>query len=86
MFGIGHLLKKVQSRQGKADFMSGIVCMAVKDVVGFDIKSTNIKIQVQNIYLNGVSQTLRSEIFIKKAAILNLINKKQDSIVFLDIK
>ena len=86
MFGIGHLLRKVQSRQGKVDFISGIICGAMKDVTKFDIRHENIKIQGQNIYINGVSQTLKSEIFIKKSLVLKIINTKQESVVFLDIK
>jgi len=86
MFGIGHLLRKVQSRQGKADFILGILCTTIRDVIGFEVKPENIKVQGQYIYLNGVNQSLRSEIFMKKSSILNMINKEQDSVVFIDIK
>ena len=86
MFGIGHLFKKMQNRQMREYFVRDIVRQVVKEVVGVDVLTENVQIKESTISMINASNTLKSEVYIKKQRILKLVNEKQDIIVVNDIR
>jgi len=86
MFGIGHLLNKFQSRQGRKLVLIEAIRVAVKEIASCEVWVEDIKISGSTVILSGLSATARSEIFIKKAQILKLINSRQDSLKVTDLR
>jgi hypothetical protein len=86
MFGIGHLLKKTQNRQTREFFVREIVRSVLKEVVGIDISIENIKVKESVANLANVSQSAKSEIYIKKRQLLKLINERQNISAITDLR
>ena len=86
MFGIGHLLKRVQNRQTREIFVCDAVRNTLKEQIKVDIPLENIKLKDSTISFINIGQVARSEIFIKKHQLLKSINSVQDIITITDFR
>ncbi|MEI7462823.1 MAG: hypothetical protein WCK03_00315 [Candidatus Taylorbacteria bacterium] len=86
MFGIGHLLRKIQNRQSSEVFVSDIVRLVLKEEFNRDILLNDIKIKGSVVTILNIGQTMKSEIFIRKQLLLKKINEKQQVLLVIDLK
>ncbi len=86
MFGIGHLLRKIQNRQSSEVFVSDIVRLVLKEEFNRDILLDDIKIKGSVVTILNIGQTMKSEIFIRKQLLLKKINEKQQVLLVIDLK
>jgi hypothetical protein len=86
MFGIGHLLKKVQNRQTREYFVRDIVRGVLKEVINSDVLVENIKLKESAIQLLNLTQGAKSEVYMKKQQILKLVNERQDIVKVVDLR
>ena len=77
MFDIAKYLEKFKLMSHSRGFLRNSVADAVKEVCGIDIDP--IKIEVKN-YIARINEKpiIKTEIFIKKTKILDILNKKTD--------
>lgn len=81
MRNIGEFFRKIQNRQAASFFLQKIVSEVLKDVANIEVSENNVVISRSEIILKGISQSAKSEIFIKKEKILKEINKRQDKVI-----
>ncbi|GEM_PF-602453 len=86
MFNISQFLNRIRGTQGKQILQRNIVRNVVLKNIGIDIPAENITIKSAVIFLNNISQSAKSAVYVKKQIILNEINKGQDTIIVRDIK
>jgi hypothetical protein len=86
MFGIGHLLKRMQNRQTREYFVRERVREAVREATKVDIIVENIKINGSVVSFLNLNQSAKSEVYIKKQQLLKLINSLQDIVVVTDLR
>ncbi|MBU6232400.1 MAG: hypothetical protein KGI45_03355 [Patescibacteria group bacterium] len=86
MQGIGEFFKRIQGAIGKEIAVRNMIREAIKKRTGADIDIGSIKLKNGIVELSGVSQSLRSAIFIKKQAILGDIDSAQSAIRVSDIR
>ena len=86
MFNIKDFFKRVQNTQAGNFLLQSIVSDAVKKVASVEVLPINITISSSKVILGGISQAARSEIFIKKEAILREINTLQGSRKITEIR
>ena len=86
MFGIEHLLKKMQNRQTREFFVREAIKDALKSTTNIEVSIEDIKIIGSTVTFLNLSQTAKSEIFIKKQTILSAVNSKQDIVKIMDLK
>ena len=85
-FNISQLLNKIRSVQAKGALERSIVHDSLLKNIGIDIPIPNISIKSMIVTLKNISQSAKSAIYIKKQAILEDINKGQESIIARDIR
>jgi len=70
MFNISKFFSRINSSFGKEIILRTAICSAIKKHTGIDIQIGDLTIKSGIVNVNGVSQSARSAIFIKKQAIL----------------
>lgn len=85
-FNISQLLNKIRSIQAKGALQRKIVHDSILKNIRLDIPIENISIKSTIITLKNISQSAKSEIYIKKQVILEDINKDQKIVVARDIR
>jgi hypothetical protein len=86
MFGISEFFKKIQGSYTKEILIRNAIKEAILHQTGADIPITAVIFKSDTVMLTGVSQSLKSAIYIKKQAILKEIADKQDVRVVNDIR
>ena len=86
MFGIGEFFKRVQGTYSKEILLRTNIVSAIKKLTGAEIGLDNIILKSGVVTLNGVSQALKSTVYIKKQAILKEINERQVGTVIKDMR
>lgn len=66
--------------------MRDIIRGVLKDAINCDVLVENIKVKESTISLLNLTQTAKSEIYIKKQKILKLVNERQDTVKFTDMR
>ena len=85
-FNISQLLNKIRNVQAKRALQVNIVCDSIMKNIGIDISISNISIKSTIVTLKNISQSAKSAVYIKKQAILDDINKGQESVIARDIR
>ncbi len=80
MFDIAKYLEKFRTMSNSRNFLRNSVAEAVKEVCNIDIEPN--KIEVKN-YIARINEKpiIKTEIFLKKTKILNLLDKKTGSMI-----
>ena len=86
MFGIGEFFKKIQSSYTKEIFARSVIKGSVKKFTGADIPLESVSIRDGVATLRGISQSLRSAIYIKKQAIIDDMTATQGMKNVTDIR
>jgi hypothetical protein len=85
MLNIGQFFKKIQNRQTKELFARTAAKEAIQEQSGVVVRVEDMSFKAGALVLKGLSQGARSQIFIKKQAILEQIRAKQQIKVITDI-
>jgi RAB protein geranylgeranyltransferase component A len=86
MRSIGDFFKRIQNTRASGFFLQSAISEIVKKITNITVPSESIKISSSKIVLNGISQAARSEIFIKREAILTEINKVAGKVKITEIR
>ena len=87
MFGIGGFFKKIQNSFAKEFLVREAVREAILKQTGADLPLSVINFRSSTVILgSGVSQSLKSAIYIKKTSILKEIADKQTGRMVTDIR
>jgi hypothetical protein len=86
MLNIGQFFKKIQNKYTEELFVRTIVKEQIQKYTGIVVEVQDISIKSGNIILKNVSQTGRSQIYIKKQALLEGINSAQQNKKIGDIR
>lgn len=86
MRNIGEFFQRIQKAQVGRFFIQTNIAEVIKKITNIEIPTKNIIISGSKVVLNGISQSAKSEIFIKKGNILKEINTVQEKIKISDIK
>ncbi len=85
-FNIGEFLKKIQNSRSKELVFHAAVQEAIKKFVSIEVPQEAIKFRSGVITIQGISQSAKSAIFIKKEAILEEVNKNQQIYTVKDFR
>lgn len=77
MIGISELFKRIQGIHAREIQTRTAVQNAIKKAVGVDIPLEAVSFSGETVIVKNQSSSLRSAIYIKKAAIIDEINKNQ---------
>jgi len=86
MRSIGEFFKRIKNTQASGFFLQSAIGEIVKKITNVNIPPESIKISSSKVILNGISQTARSEIFIKREAILKEINNVAGKVKITEIR
>lgn len=86
MLKISEFFKKIRNKHTKGLFLRSIIQSTIKKHTNVDLPTESILLKSNSILLNGISQTARSQIFIKKQAIIQDINLSQDTQKIDDVR
>ena len=75
MFNISQFLERLKKISGSSINIRIEISKVISKQLGLEIPIESIEIKLPKIYIKNISQAARSEIFIKKEAILKEINK-----------
>jgi len=75
MFNIDQFLKRFRKIGGDSTQMRAIISSTLKNLTKIDVPIESIEVKSSKIYIKNISQTARSEIYIKKVALLEEINR-----------
>lgn len=77
MYNIGEFFKRIQSVRMKNVLIQNTVAEVVREIVSYNIKPDDIVVSGTVVTLKGINSAVRSELFIKKAKLLEEINSRQ---------
>ena len=77
MLKISDFFKRIQNRHTQELFIRSVIQSALKSCAGVEVKIEAIRISSSTVTLKGVSQSERSQVFIKKQKIIDEINVGQ---------
>lgn len=86
MFNIGNFLSKIQNSRSKEIIFRLTVQKAIKNHLSLDVPIESIKFRAGAVIVSNIVQSARSTLFIKKQAILDEINKNQQTFMVGDIR
>jgi hypothetical protein len=86
MRSIGDFFKRIQNTRASGFFLQSEISEIVKKITNITIPPESIKISSSKVVLNGISQAARSEVFIKREAILTEINKVAGKVKITEIR
>lgn len=86
MLNIGQFFKKIQNKHTKELFARTVAKEAIQEQSGVIVRVEDMSFKAGALILKGLSQGARSQVFIKKQAILEQIRAKQQIQVVVDIK
>lgn len=86
MFDISNFFKKFQGAFAKEVLIRTAIKDAIRASTGVEIPLTSISFKSGTVFLNDISQSLKSAVFIKKQAILKEISEKQNIREVTDIR
>ena len=86
MLNISEFFKRIHSKQAKEVNIRNVIRTAIKNHAKFDISIESISFNSNTAILEGITPIARSEIYIKKQAILNDINSQQNIRAIADIR
>ncbi len=76
LLNIGDYLARFKKLKPPADFVKSEIIKIIKDILGADLKATDITCKGGVIYIKSKNPVLKNEIFIKKEKILEALGKK----------
>lgn len=85
MFNINQLLDKFRSLRNSDIGLRMTIQTAIKNSAGMDVPLESLQVKPPKVFIKGISSVARSEIFIKKTAILGAINSAMGSERIKDI-
>jgi len=77
MINIGELFKKIQNRHSKELFLRSTIQESIKKHTNIDLKVADISVKSGVVSLKNISQTAKSQVFIRKQAVMNEVNALQ---------
>ena len=86
MLNIGQFFKKIQNKYTQELFIRTLIKEHIQKHIGIVIPVEDISFKSGDIILKNISQTARSQIFIKKQALLQRINEVQQAKKIGDIR
>ena len=86
MFNISGFFKRIQNAHTKELFIRTVIRDSIKKSTTIEIPLESISFNASTAILKGISQSLRSVIFIKKRVILADINANQTIRAISDIR
>ncbi len=86
MFGISEFFKKIQGSYAKEILIRTAIKDAILRHTGALVPIAAVTFKGGTVFLNGISQSLKSAIYIKKQAILEEIAEKQNIRIVHDIR
>ncbi len=86
MLKISEFFKKIQNRHTKELFVRSVVRDSLKKIVNVEVPVEAISFKSSIAVLKDVSQSARSQIFIKKQTIIQEINSLQSIRIVEDIR
>ncbi|MFA6315498.1 MAG: hypothetical protein WC648_03990 [Candidatus Paceibacterota bacterium] len=86
MFGISHLLSRIQNVFLKETLARSCIAKIISNTIGVDVPVESVSIKGSTILLLNTSQSMRTAIFIKKQAILKEFAANEETKNFLDIR
>lgn len=86
MFNINQFLNKIRAHRSTDEHVRFAVCKALLSQVKMTVPPEAVEIKPPRIFIKNISQVARSEIFIKKEALLAEINVSHKGRVLTDIR
>lgn len=86
MLNIGQFFKKIQNKYTQEFFVRTVIKEQIQKYIGIVVPIEDISIKSGDVILKNISQTGRSQIYIKKQALLHGINSAQQSKKITDIR
>lgn len=86
MLNISEFFKRVQGKHAKEIVIRSVIRDAVKNHARFDIPIESISFNSNIAVLEGITAMARSQLYIKKQAILSEINSQQQIRLISDIR
>lgn len=86
MKSIADFFSRIQGKQAQKILLYSLIKEAVSNRAGIDTPLESIAISGKILTLKGLDQAAKSVIFIKKAAIIDEINKKMNHPAISDIR
>ncbi|MEN9912671.1 MAG: hypothetical protein RLY66_79 [Candidatus Parcubacteria bacterium] len=86
MLNISEFFKRVQGKHAKEVVVRTSVCDAIRKYAGFDIPMEKVNFNSDTVVLEGLTAMQKSQIYIKKQAILDEANSQQSIRVIGDIR
>ena len=78
MLSISQFFKRIQNKHSKELFVRSVIQAAIKKYAGVEVLLEDITFGSSGVVLKNVSGAARSQVFIKKQAIIAEINAGQD--------
>lgn len=86
MIGISELFKRIKGIQAREVLLRTAVQEAIKKNTGADISLESVSFSSDSVVLKNSNSSLRSAIYVKKASILDEINRGQTVKKVVDIR
>lgn len=86
MLNISQFFKKIQNKYTQELFVRTVIQEQIKKHIGIAVPIEDITVKSGEVLLKNISQTGRSQIYIKKQALLQGINGAQQSKKIGDIR
>ena len=86
MIGINQFFNKIKNTHARELLIRNIVIDSLEKNTGIKLSVEAVSFKSNSVVLNNISQTAKSDIFIKKQKIIDYINKSQKLRVIKDIK
>lgn len=86
MLKIADFFKKIQNKHSQELFIRSTIQTSIKKYTQVELPIESISIKSSSILLKGISQTERSQVFIKKQIIIQELNTIQKIRLITDIR
>lgn len=86
MLNIGQFFKKIQDKYNQEILLRSTIKEAIRSQSGVDVPLESVNYKNGLVTLAGLTQTARSQVFIKKQAIIEQINSRQNTKTVTDIR
>lgn len=86
MLNISQFFKKIQNKQAQENLVRSVVCDAIKTYARFEVDVDKIGFNSDAATIEGLTATQKTQIYIKKQAILAHVNNAQSVRIIRDIR
>lgn len=86
MLNISQFFKKIQGKYNQEILLRSTIKEVIRSQSGVDVPLESINYKNGLVTLAGLTQTARSQVFIKKQAIIEQINSRQNTKTVTDIR